>query len=173
MLQSQALHAEFPARTSKNGIRRILSVDDEPGILFTRQKLLQNAGYEVLSAADGEQALHFFTTHDVDLVLLDFLLPGMDGGVVARAMKQQKPLVPVIIVFASPVDEQGLPCVDCFICKGQGPALLLEVIKQLLAPLSEAHLKQGQGRRTNARWFHRPSLQAQLRKQIPRGQARW
>ena len=75
MLQSQAVHTQFSAQTSKNGVRRILSVDDEPGILFTRQKLLQNAGYEVLSAADGEQALHFFTAHDVDLVLLDYLLP--------------------------------------------------------------------------------------------------
>jgi CheY-like chemotaxis protein len=115
-------------------------VDDEPGILFTRQKLLQDAGYEVLSAADGEQALHFFTTHDVHLVLLDYLMPGMDGGVIAQAMKQQKPLVPVIIVSASPVEEQGLACVDCFIRKGQGPDFLLDKIKQLLAPLSAAQL---------------------------------
>jgi len=117
-----------------------LSVDDEPGILFTRQKLLQNAGYEVLSAADGEQALHFFTAHNVDLVLLDYLLPGMDGGVIAQAMKLQKPLVPVIIVSASPVEEQNLTCVDCFIRKGQGPALLLETISQLLLPRSAAQL---------------------------------
>ena len=140
MLQSQAIPAGFSAHTSKNGVRRILSVDDEPGILFTRQKLLQNAGYEVLSAADGEQALHFFATHDVDLVLLDYLMPGMDGGFIARTMKQHKPLVPVIIVSASPVDEQGLACVDCFVRKGQGPALLLEKIKQLLTPLSAAQL---------------------------------
>lgn len=117
-----------------------MSVDDEPGILFTRQVLLQNAGYEVLSAADGEQALHFFATHNVELVLLDYLLPGVDGGVIAQAMKQHKPLVPVIIVSASPVDELGLTCVDCFIRKGQGPAFLLEKIKQFLAPLSAAQL---------------------------------
>ena len=140
MLQSQLVHAGLSTHTSSNGHRRILSVDDEPGILFTRQKLLQNAGYDVLSAADGEQALHFFSTHDVDLVLLDYLMPGMDGGVIAQAMKQHKPLVPVIIVSASPVEEQGLTSVDCFIQKGQGPALLLEKIKQLLAPLSAAQL---------------------------------
>ncbi len=117
-----------------------MSVDDEPGILFTRQRLLQNAGYEVLSAADGEQALHFFAANDVDLVLLDYLLPGMDGGVIAQAMKQQKPLVPVIIVTASSVEEQSITCVDCFIRKGEGPAYLLEKIKQLLAPRSAAQL---------------------------------
>ncbi len=140
MLQSQLVHAGLSPHTSSNGHRCILSVDDEPGILFTRQKLLQNAGYEVLSAADGEQALHFFALRDVHLVLLDYLMPGMDGGVIARAMKQHKPLVPVIIVSASPVDEDGLICVDCFIRKGQGPALLLEKIQQFLAPPSAAQL---------------------------------
>ncbi|MGB7554615.1 MAG: response regulator [Candidatus Korobacteraceae bacterium] len=109
-----------------------MSVDDEPGILFTRQKFLENAGYEVLSAADGEQALHFFATHSVDLVLLDYLMPGMNGGAVAQAIKDQKPLVPVIIVSASPVEEQTLTCVDCFVRKGEGPALLLEKIRQML-----------------------------------------
>ena len=140
MLQSRLVHAGLSTHTSSNGHRCILSVDDEPGILFTRQRLLQNAGYEVLSAADGEQALHFFALHDVDLVLLDYLMPGMDGSVIAQAMKQHKPLVPVVIVSASPVDEDGLTCVDCCIRKGQGPAVLLETIQQLLGPVSTAQL---------------------------------
>lgn len=131
-MQSQPMPAGFSSPVSRNCTRRILSVDDEPGILFTRQKLLENAGYEVLSAADGEQALHFFTAHDVDLVLLDYLMPGMDGGAVAQAIKHQKPLVPVIIVSASPVEEKSLTCVDCFLRKGEGPALLLEKIRQML-----------------------------------------
>ena len=73
------------------GRRLILSVDDEPGILVTRQLILENAGYEVLSAADGEQALHLFRAHAVDLVLLDYVMPGMDGGVVAQEIKNAKP----------------------------------------------------------------------------------
>jgi CheY-like chemotaxis protein len=82
-MRSQPMHRGFSIPVSMSATKRILSVDDEPGILFTRQKLLENAGYEVLSAADGEQALHFFAAHDVDLVLLDYLMPGMDGGAVA------------------------------------------------------------------------------------------
>ena len=140
MLQSQPRHAGFSARPSKNGTKRILSVDDEPGILFTRQRLLENAGYEVVSAADGEQALHFFAADSIDLVLLDYLMPHMNGGVVAREMKRSRPTVPVIVVSASPVDEQGLACVDCFIRKGEGPALLLEKIRELLAPYAAAQL---------------------------------
>ena len=84
-----------------------MSVDDEPGILVTRQAILENEGYEVLSAADGEQALRLFAVQAVDLVLLDYLMPGMDGGAVAQEMKNRKPLVPVIIVSASPVEEHS------------------------------------------------------------------
>src|SRR5208337_5017675 len=73
----------------------ILSVDDELNLLQTREKLLQFVGYEVLSAADGKKALEIFAAHPVDLVLLDFRMPGMDGGIVAQQMKRRKPRVPV------------------------------------------------------------------------------
>ena len=73
-----------------------------------------------------------FAGKPVDLVLLDYVMPGMDGGVVAEAMKNHNPRVPVVLVSASPVEEQSLGCVDCFINKGDGPALLLARIKQLL-----------------------------------------
>ena len=56
-MNSQRLHGEFSSpHPSKNGTRLILSVDDEPGILVSRQLILEGGGYEVLSAADGEQA---------------------------------------------------------------------------------------------------------------------
>jgi CheY-like chemotaxis protein len=113
----------------------ILSVDDEPGILVSRQLILEGEGYRVLSAADGEQALRMFAARPVDLVLLDYVMPGMNGGAVAREIKKHNPRVPVVIVSASPVEETSLGCVDCFLNKGAGPALLLEKIRQLLSPL--------------------------------------
>lgn len=109
-----------------------MSVDDEPGILVSRQLILEYEGYKVLSAADGEQALRAFAGQPVDLVLLDYVMPGMDGGVVAKEIKNHNPRVPIVLVSASPVDEQSLACIDCFISKGDGPALLLAKIKQLL-----------------------------------------
>ncbi len=115
-----------------NGTRIILSVDDEPGILVSRQQILEREGYKVLSAADGEQALRIFAEQPVHLILLDYKMPGMDGGVVAKEIKHHNPCVPIVLVSASPVDEQSLGCVDCFIGKGEGPALLLAKIKQLL-----------------------------------------
>jgi CheY-like chemotaxis protein len=111
----------------------ILSVDDEPNLLQTREEVLRLAGYEVLSAVDGEQALEVFAAHRVDLVVLDFHMPKMDGGIVAQQMKQRKPLVPIIIQSAFSAAKVVVTCANCFIAKGEGPAALLEKIKPLLA----------------------------------------
>jgi CheY-like chemotaxis protein len=125
----------LPLHVAKNGTRVILSVEDEPGILVSRQLILESEGYEVLNAADGEQALQMFAEQQVDLILLDYVMPGMNGGAVAKKIKSDNPRVPVIIVSASPVvEERSLGCVDCFISKGEGPAVLLAKIKQLLVP---------------------------------------
>ncbi len=118
--------------SSSNGNRFILSVDDEAVILYSRQKVLESAGYNVLSAANGEQALGFFSAVTVDLVLLDYSMPGLDGGQVAKEMKAQRPLTPIILVTAYSIEKETLPYVDWFFTKGQDPGLLLEKIGQLL-----------------------------------------
>lgn len=135
-MSTQQFRDEFSSPyPSKNGTRVILSVDDEPGILASRRLILEKEGYEVLSASDGEQALRMFAEQPVDLVLLDYVMPGMDGGMVAQKIKNHHPGVPVVIVSASPVvEERSLACVNCFMSKGEGPAVLLAKIKQLLAP---------------------------------------
>jgi CheY-like chemotaxis protein len=110
----------------------ILSVDNEPAILVTRHKILEHAGYEVLSAEDGEHALCLFASQPVDLVLLDYVMPGLDGGAVAEQMKRCRRNVPIVLITASPIPEETVTCVDYRIVKGQGPLLLLEKIAQLL-----------------------------------------
>lgn len=117
---------------SKNGKRVILSVDDELGIVASRQLILENEGYEVLSATHGGQALRMFTARPVDLVLLDDVMPGVDGGFVAKEIRNHNPHVPIALITASPIEEQSLDCVDCLIRKGEGPVLLLAKVKQLL-----------------------------------------
>lgn len=117
---------------TKHGTSVILSVDDEPGVLVSRQLILENEGYEVLSATDGEQALRMFARQPVDLVLLDYVMPGMDGAEVAKEIRNRDPQVPIVFITASPIEEESLDCVDCFIRKGEGPVLLLAKVKQLL-----------------------------------------
>jgi two-component system alkaline phosphatase synthesis response regulator PhoP len=132
-------HSAIPSKTVPTYAHKrrhlILSVDDEPSLLQTREQLLQFSGYEVLSAANGEKALEIFATHPVDLVLLDFRMPGMDGGIVAQQMKRRKPQIPVVMVSANEVPDEALSCVDGFIAKGQHPNVLLEQIRPLLASL--------------------------------------
>jgi CheY-like chemotaxis protein len=135
-MSTQQFRGELPfPYSTRNVTRVILSVDDEPGILVSRQLILENEGYEVLSATDGEQALRMFAERPVDLVLLDYVMPGMDGGVVAKEIRNHNPGVPIVLITASPVEEQSLNCVNCFIHKGDGPVLLLAKVKQLLALL--------------------------------------
>jgi CheY-like chemotaxis protein len=117
--------------------RLILSVDDEPSLLYTREKILECEGYQVLSAADGEKALDLLSTHAVDLVLLDYKMPGMDGGTVAREMKRRTPQVPIIMVSGNRVLGEALEVVDCYIPKGEGPELLLAAIHQLLITITD------------------------------------
>jgi CheY-like chemotaxis protein len=62
------------------GRKLILSVDDEPGILRSRKLILEAAGYDVLNASSGAQALGIFSTVLVDLVVLDYAMPGVNGG---------------------------------------------------------------------------------------------
>ncbi len=114
--------------------RVILSVDDEAGVLYSRQKLLQAAGYDVLSAADGEQALDFFASAPVDLVVLDYSMPGINGEQVARKIKADRPELPIILVSGLDIEMETLSYVDSYFTKGEGPTTLLEKIAQLLRP---------------------------------------
>jgi CheY-like chemotaxis protein len=134
-MNSQPIPSEFPS--SSNHRKLILSVDDEPSILFTRQAILEAEGYRVLSAGDGEDALELFDAHPViGLVLLDYAMPEMDGAAVARQMKARRPFVPIFLVSAheATVSKMALACVDLVIPKGIGPEYLLEKINQLLLP---------------------------------------
>lgn len=77
----------------------ILAVDDEPRVLKLLEANLKSSGYAVLTAADGEQALRIFEREMPDLVLLDLMLPKMDGYAVCRRIREFS-AVPVIMLTA-------------------------------------------------------------------------
>ena len=78
----------------------ILCVDDEVVGLRVRKILLERAGYQVLTAADGHSGIELFATQPVDAVVLDYAMPGMHGGDVAKKMRQTKPEVPILLLSA-------------------------------------------------------------------------
>ena len=67
--------------------RRVLIVDDEPNIVLSLQFLLDREGYDVVVARDGESALASAAGAPPDLVVLDLMLPGIDGYEVCRRLR--------------------------------------------------------------------------------------
>src|SRR6476659_7493461 len=82
-----------------DGSARILLVDDEHSIQTLLSYPLRRAGYEVISAHDGQEALQRFTEARFDLVILDLMLPKLDGIEVCRRMRSHSQ-VPIIMLTA-------------------------------------------------------------------------
>ena len=123
---------------SRSRIPVILSVDEDSANLYARYKILQGAGYGVLNATDCEQALGMLDAYPVDLVLLDYAMHGTADEIGAHKIKLRRQNIPVIAVSATVVTEEILSKADCVVTTGEGSALLLKKIGQLLAPLSVA-----------------------------------
>lgn len=79
--------------------KKILVVDDEKQIRTIVKDRLEKEGYEVILAADGEEALSLFQAHDPDLIILDLMLPKFDGYAVCERIRQRS-TVPIIILSA-------------------------------------------------------------------------
>ena len=78
---------------------RILIADDEPDIRGVLALYLENAGYEVLEAADGGAALEMLLKERIDLCLLDIMMPVLDGYHVLKRIRETSE-VPVIVISA-------------------------------------------------------------------------
>jgi len=83
--------------------KRILLVDDEPLILKGLKYTLEQEGYETISAADGQEALDVFFNNSIDLVLLDVMLPEIDGIQVCQRIRESSN-VPIIMLTAKGED---------------------------------------------------------------------
>ena len=83
--------------------KRLLLVDDEPAIIKGLKFSLEQDGYEIITAADGGEALEQFRNNPVDLILLDVMLPVMDGIEVCQRIREQSN-VPIIMLTAKGED---------------------------------------------------------------------
>lgn len=89
----------------RSGAARILVIDDSPEIRLLATVLLEREGYEVISADNGEDGLKRATETAPDLILLDVMLPGMDGYEVCRWLKQSEALRDIPVIFMSAQDD--------------------------------------------------------------------
>jgi CheY-like chemotaxis protein len=112
----------------------ILCIDDEPNGLMIRKIVLQSQGYEVLTALSGPEGLELFAANPIEVVVLDYAMPGMDGGQVAAELKRLNPKVKILLLTAYvDLPEEALRWVDKRCVKGMSPAALLADLKQLLS----------------------------------------
>src|SRR5437868_15159945 len=90
-------------------------------------------GYTVLTAESARQGLDLFTKNQVDAVILDYYLPDVDGGRLAKAMRLLKPEVPIILLSAQLyLPEEDIAAADSYVGKGQHSSGLLREIKHVL-----------------------------------------
>ncbi|NCJ04963.1 response regulator [Synechococcales cyanobacterium C] len=92
-------HTSLPSRSRPS---RLLVVDDLPDNLFLVQAMLADEGYEIVLADNGETALALIATTPPDLVLLDVMMPGIDGYEVTRRIRQTPDLgfIPILLLSA-------------------------------------------------------------------------
>ena len=117
--------------------KRILVVDDEIYIVHILEFSLSMEGFDVITASDGEEALRKIESERPDLMVLDIMMPGMDGYEVCRRVRETKMTsdLPIILLSAKgrPVDrETGMEAgADDYIVKPFSPRRLLDRIRDI------------------------------------------
>lgn len=128
--------------------KRILIVDDEPRYLRLLEANLRTEGYEVATAQDGMQALEVFSTNPIDLVLLDVMMPRLDGFGATQRLREFTN-VPIVILTARGEEQdrvRGLDLgADDYLIK---PFSATELLARVRAVLRRAHapVETGQAR---------------------------
>lgn len=113
--------------------RCILIADDEAAIVSFVREILSDEGYDVVTAANGNEALHVLTTRKPDLAILDHTMPGLNGGEVLTEARKHGLGTPIIIMSAN--SHAGLFLLagaDDFLAKPFELPNLLEIVKQRL-----------------------------------------
>ncbi|HEX6920983.1 MAG TPA: response regulator transcription factor [Actinomycetes bacterium] len=135
--------AERPARQPA-AEARLLVVDDEPNILELLSASLRYAGFEVATASNGHEALTTARTFRPDLVVLDVMMPDMDGFTVVRRMRGEGADVPVVFLTARDATEDKITGLtlggDDYVTK---PFSLEEIIARIRAVLRRAAGRSG------------------------------
>jgi len=118
----------------------VLCVDDEAQALNLRKLVLESRGFTVLTALNGEDGLSILDSQHIDAAVLDYSMPGMNGGVVAAEIRRREPRLPIIMLTAyNFVSETLSNSVDVFIVKGEDPDLLVKRLESLIRIRSHSH----------------------------------
>ena len=122
---------------------RVLAVDDEPDVLRLVEVKLKKAGFEVLTARDGEEGLNKAVTENPDVVLMDVMMPRMDGYTAAGLIKERMQPAPLILMLTAKGQEadvvRGLSGgADDYVVKPFAPRELIARINVALIKIGKA-----------------------------------
>lgn len=97
---------------------RIMVVDDEPDLLRLLKRILGRRGYEVITSSSGRECLRKAKTEKLDLILLDIMMPDMDGWEVCKALKtdpktKKIPVVVITVMTGGESVQRGLRLTGC------------------------------------------------------------
>ncbi|MGA8212125.1 MAG: response regulator [Candidatus Sulfotelmatobacter sp.] len=110
----------------------VLCIDDNPDVLECERAFLESFGYTVLTASSGGKGLEMASIHSVDVVILDYFMPAMNGQQVAIEMRRLRPQAPIILLTEGlGVPEQTLNLVDALVAKDRLDSQLLPAIAHL------------------------------------------
>ena len=111
-------------------MKTVLCIDDDGTGLSLRKMMLEGEGYHVVTANNGEEGLAVLDAQRIDAVILDYRMPEMNGGEVARRIRDRWPNIPVLMLSGYPDDvpEEAIHLVDAFVTKGDAPERLLQVL---------------------------------------------
>jgi DNA-binding NtrC family response regulator len=115
-------------------VATVLCIDDNHNILEIHRALLGRKGYRVVTALDGATGLDLSRRQSIDVVVLDFNMPGMDGNQVAQVMMREQPTLPVVIWSGYPdaIPESLRRVAYAVLQKGDGIEVLLSLIESLV-----------------------------------------
>jgi CheY-like chemotaxis protein len=108
-------------------------VDDEKNPLTLRKLVLERVGYQVLTASSAEEAMRSLAVNHVDLVVSDYLMPGVVGTELAKQIKKKHPQIPFILLSGVNDIPDDASCADLFISKVEGPATMCTKIAAILS----------------------------------------
>ncbi|HEY5444807.1 MAG TPA: response regulator [Pyrinomonadaceae bacterium] len=112
----------------------VVLAEDDPALQRYLEVVLQRAGYEVLLAADGLEAMRILMSRPVDIVVTDALMPNLNGYELCRFVKSSPRLSGLPIVLLSALDPKNAEAeqVDAFLTKPVSPEDLLECLSSLM-----------------------------------------
>ena len=118
------------AESSKKFV--VLCVDDEADIVFPRAQLLERFGYAVIASTHPLLALDIVCDQTIDVALLDYQMPQMNGAELSARIREKAPNVKIIMLSGCfDIPEADLACVDSFLPKCEDMSQLLKVLSDL------------------------------------------